>query len=226
MERDQFTFYRSFWEALKALPKKDQLPFVMAVCSYALDGESKPLTGAPYAAFLLVKPILDKASKKSANGKQGGSKPKANGKQGGSKPEQTGSHIEGEREIEEEREREKEKDIYPPTPLQGGKKQNDQIPTFEEVLEEAKIRGVPDLAQPFFDYYAAAGWRDSDGKPVYSWRQKLVSWKVREDDRLRKQIAAERRNRDGGHSMDKPKGSGKKSFAEMAREMEEKKYDT
>lgn len=62
MEREQFTFYRSFWEAMKALPKKDQLPFVMAVCSYALDGESKPLTGAPYASFLLVKPVLDKAS--------------------------------------------------------------------------------------------------------------------------------------------------------------------
>lgn len=193
MERDQFTFYRSFWEALKALPKKDQLPFVMAVCSYALDGESRPLTGAPYASFLLVKPILDKASKKAANGKQGGSKPKAKGKQGESKPEQTASNIEGEKEGEEER----EKDISPPTPSPGGKKQNGKIPVFEEVLEEAKIRGVPDLARPFFDYYAAAGWRDSDGKPVYSWRQKLVSWKVREDDRLRKQIAAEGRKQDG-----------------------------
>lgn len=111
MERDQFTFYRSFWEALKALPKKDQLPFVMAVCSYALDGESKPLSGAPYASFLLVKPILDKASKKAANGKQGGSKPKANRKQVGSKPEQTESHIEGEKEGEKERE---EEDEYSP----------------------------------------------------------------------------------------------------------------
>ena len=186
MDRDQFTFYRSFWEALKALPKKDQLPFVMAVCSYALDGENKPLSGASYASFLLVKPILDKARKKASNGKQGGSKPKANGKQ-------SGSYIEGEKEGKEER----EKDISPPTPSPGGKKQNEKIPTFEEVLEEAKIRGVPGLARPFFDYYAAAGWRDSDGKPVYSWRQKLVSWKVREDDRLRKQIAAEGRKQDG-----------------------------
>lgn len=116
MERDQFTFYRSFWEALKALPKKDQLPFVMAVCSYALDGESKPLSGAPYASFLLVKPILDKASKKAASGKRGGSKQKANGKQNVSKPEQNASHIEGEKEKEGEREREEEDD-NPPTPL-------------------------------------------------------------------------------------------------------------
>ena len=85
MERDQFTFYRSFWEALKVLPKKDQLPFVTAICTYVFEGESKPLTGQASASFLLVKPILDKASKKAANGKRGGSKPKANRKQTGSK---------------------------------------------------------------------------------------------------------------------------------------------
>lgn len=112
--RDQFTFYRSFWEALKALPKKDQLPFVTAVCAYALDGESKPLSGAPLASFLLVKPILEKASKKAANGKQGGSKPQANGKQSGSeqqsKAKQTGSEKENEEEKENEIEIEHECD--------------------------------------------------------------------------------------------------------------------
>lgn len=97
MEREQFTFYRSFWEALKALPKKDQLPFVMAVCSYAFGEENKTLTGQASAAFLLVKPILDKANKKAANGKLGGSKRKANGKQ-------TASNIEGEKEMEGEEE--------------------------------------------------------------------------------------------------------------------------
>lgn len=75
-------------------------------------------------------------------------------------------------------------------------------PTFEEVQMEAEIRGIPGLARPFYDYYAAADWRDSDGRPVSSWRQRLVSWKVREDDRLRKQIAAGRRNQSVGHSDD------------------------
>lgn len=76
------------------------------------------------------------------------------------------------------------------------KNQNSQPPTFEEVLEAAKLRGIPNLARPFFDYYDAAGWRDSEGKPVTSWQQKLVAWKVREDDRLRKQMAAERMKQD------------------------------
>lgn len=128
MEREQFTFYRSFWEALKALPPKDKLPFVTAVCAYAFgeEGESKPLTGQASAAFLLVKPILDKASKKAANGKRGGSSRKANGKQAGSKPEangkQTGSkpEAEGEKEGEIEGEKEIENDSSPPLPPSPG----------------------------------------------------------------------------------------------------------
>ena len=87
MEREQFTFKRSFWEAMKALPKKDQLPFITAILAYVFEEESKPLSGAPYASFLLVKPVLDKASKRAANGKQGGSKAKANAKQIESKTE-------------------------------------------------------------------------------------------------------------------------------------------
>lgn len=189
MEREQFTFYRSFWEALKELPKKDQLPFVMAICAYAFGEESKPMTGAASASFLLVRPVLDKANKRSASGKQGGSKPKANGKQTEANQKQTARDIEGER----EEEREIEKDIYPPTPLRGPGEAKRDIPVFDEVLEAAKIMGCPELAKPFFDYYAAGGWRDSDGRPVSSWRQKLTAWKTRADDKLRRQAVSERK---------------------------------
>lgn len=106
MEREQFTFYRSFWEALKALPEEDKLPFVMSVCAYAFDEESEPVAGHASAAFLLVKPILDKASKKAESGRTGGSKRKAKPKSASSKPKangkQTESHIEGEKEKEGE----------------------------------------------------------------------------------------------------------------------------
>ncbi len=63
-------------------------------------------------------------------------------------------------------------------PPKGGKKKG---PTFEQVLEVAKLRGCPDLAKPFFDYYAAADWRDSEGKPVFNWQQKFVMWQMREE---------------------------------------------
>ena len=98
--RGQFTFYRSFWEAVQSLPKKDRLPVLEAIISYALDGTTPSgLTQSQSAFFLLVKPNLDASRKKAANGKQGGSKPKANGKQNASKKE---NEIEIEKEVENE----------------------------------------------------------------------------------------------------------------------------
>ena len=100
--RGQFTFYRSFWEAVQSLPKKDRLPVLEAIISYALDGTTPSgLTQSQSAFFLLVKPNLDASRKKAANGKQGGSKPKANGKQNASKKE-------NEKEVENEIEKENE----------------------------------------------------------------------------------------------------------------------
>ena len=114
-ERGQFTFYRSFWEAINASPKKDKLPLLEAIIKYALDGdEPKSLTPYQLALFLLVKPTLDSSRKKAANGKQGGSKKEANGKQNESKPKQTEANAKqnaSEKEREKEKEKEKEKEI-------------------------------------------------------------------------------------------------------------------
>ena len=105
-ERKQFTFYRSFWEAIKGLPKKDRLPILEAIISYGLDGETpSSLSQSQFAFFLLVKPVLDTGRRKASNGKQGGSKQKANGKQTVSEKEK---EKEKEKEIEIENENDKE----------------------------------------------------------------------------------------------------------------------
>ena len=104
--RSQFTFYRSFWEAVQSLPKKDKLPVLEAIISYALDGATPSgLSQSQVAFFLLVKPNLDASRKKAANGKQGGSKTKANGSKTQAKKER---EKEVEKENEEEIEIEKE----------------------------------------------------------------------------------------------------------------------
>ena len=172
MERDQFTFYRSFWEALKVLPKKDQLPFVTAICTYVFEGESKPLTGQASASFLLVKPILDKASKKAANGKRGGSKPKANRKQ-------TESNIEGELEGEGEveREDEPENDSYtPPTPSSRGKRFSP--PTVDEVRAYCQERNNGVDPESFVAFYASKGWKIGQS-PMKDWKQAVITWEKR-----------------------------------------------
>ena len=61
-----------------------------------------------------------------------------------------------------------------------------QHPTFEQVLEYAKFRGAEQCARPFFDYYSAANWRDSQNIPVYNWQQKFIAWQMREEQRQKK----------------------------------------
>lgn len=99
--RDQFTFYRSFWEAIQDLKKADRQAVLEAIIAYALNDFEPVLQGTPNAIFTLIRPILDSAKKKAESGKVGG---EANRKQTGSKREanrkQTGSKKEGEVEKE------------------------------------------------------------------------------------------------------------------------------
>lgn len=129
MERGQFTFYRSYYEAIKTLSKKDRDDVIMAICAYALDEvEPTTLSGIQSAVFTLIRPTLDTSRRKAISGKNGGSKPKANGKQSGSKSKAKAKQTEanrkrgenaseGEIEKENEMENEIENECYTPTPF-------------------------------------------------------------------------------------------------------------
>lgn len=169
-ERGQFTFYRSFWEAVQSLPKKDKLPVLEAIISYALDGVTPSnLSQSQSAFFLLVKPNLDASRKKAASGKQGGSKPKANGKQNASKKERE-KENENENEIEEEGEKEKKQGdselmesfsffwvAYPK-----------QIGEAEATDAWAKVATSADVVQQIMDgldgWKKSEQWRESGGR--------------------------------------------------------------
>lgn len=109
--RGQFTFYRSYWEAISNLPQKDQLTVLKAIIEYGLDGTEHDLKGVAAAMFFLVKPTLDVGRRKAAVGKQGGSKQKANGKQKESKKKAKCKQTASEKEKEKEKEVEIEKEI-------------------------------------------------------------------------------------------------------------------
>lgn len=119
MERNQFTFYRSFWEAVKGVPKRDRLPILEAIIGYALD-ESEPegLSSFQAAFFLLVRPNLDASRKRAAGGKNGGSLSQANRKLRASLAEASvkasAREKENEKEIEKENEIEGEVDKQHP----------------------------------------------------------------------------------------------------------------
>ena len=67
MERQQFTFYESFFKAICSLPKKDRLAVYEAICGYALYQIDPELDGPAASIFILTKPVLDKGRMKAQN---------------------------------------------------------------------------------------------------------------------------------------------------------------
>ena len=141
MERAQFTFYRSYYEAIRELPKKDQTDVLLAVCAYALDSEEPKLSGTASAIFTLIRPTLDTGRRKAMGGKNG-------------RPTKDKEKIEercvkdSAKEKEGEKEREKENEC-----LKENKKENADKPSkktgYDIILAQIKDNSLRDL---YYEY--------------------------------------------------------------------------
>lgn len=159
--REQFTFYRSFWEAIEPLSRKDRAAIILAVCEYGLyEAEPKGLSPVAAACFNLIRPVLDSGRRKAASGKQGGKKPK----QTGSKPEAKGkqSAREKEGEVEEEGEIEGEGDRSKP-----------QAISFEAFFAAYPKQSCMEEARN--------AWYDLDPEELPAVMESLERWKASED---------------------------------------------
>ena len=184
MERKQFTWYRSYYDALKELPAEEFRAIVLAVCAYALDGEEPELSGVSRSIFTLIRPTLEvgrsraenrsrseqtslSAEKTSNRPEQTKNKPeqtKNKRKQTDNKQEQTRK----EKEKEREREKETENDSYCSPPPPSGPKRF-VPPTLAEVQSYVAERQSPVDPQGFIDFYASKGWMV--GKtPMKDWK--------------------------------------------------------
>lgn len=75
MERDSILFYRSFYEAIRGLPKDIQLEIYTAIMEYGLNGNlAENLKPVAKGMFALIKPVLDNNNTRFENGKKGGRK--------------------------------------------------------------------------------------------------------------------------------------------------------
>ena len=188
MERKQFTWYRSYYDALKELPAEEFRDIVLAVCAYALDGEETELSGVARAIFTLIRPTLEVGRSKAENrsraeqtplsAEQTGNKPEQTKnkpeqtqnkrKQTDNKPEQTRKEKEKEKEREKEREKESENDSYCSPPPPSGPKRF-VPPTLAEVQSYVAELQSPVDPQGFIDFYASKGWMV--GKtPMKDWK--------------------------------------------------------
>lgn len=177
MERKQFTFYRSYFEAVSNLPKTAQTAVLLAICEYALDEKEPKLTGAAKAVFSLIRPNLDTSRKRAELGVTYGKGKKEKEKQTDSKPianaKQTDSEGEKEIEIEIEKEIEIECEYEKDILNQEGRP---SAPTLEEVIDYASSEGIPEAsARKFFLTYSSIGWLIK-GKPMVNWKSRLLLW--------------------------------------------------
>ena len=184
MERKQFTWYRSYYDALKEIPAEEFRAIVLAVCAYALDGEEPELSGVARAIFTLIRPTLEVGRSKAENRsraeqtslsaeqdsnkrEQAENKPEQTEnkrKQTDNKPEQTRK----EKEKEKEREKESENDSYCSPPPPSGPKRF-VPPTLAEVPSYVAERQSPVDPQGFIDFYESKGWMV--GKtPMKDWK--------------------------------------------------------
>ena len=95
MKRDSFLFYRSFYEAIKGLPRDIQLEVYTAIMEYAIYGNlSEDMKPFASSVFTLVKPVIDTNIKRYSNGKRGGRRkhPKAGGEPSAADTETTGPY--------------------------------------------------------------------------------------------------------------------------------------
>ncbi len=110
MKRDQFTFYRSYYEAIKTLPAKELKTALIAICAYALDEETPSLSGIANSVFALVRPTLDTGRKKAENRANKSERSGKNEEQSKNKPEQTRTNENKQEQTRKEKEGEVERE--------------------------------------------------------------------------------------------------------------------
>lgn len=172
--REQFTFFRSYYDAIEVLSKKDRADIIIAVCGYGLYGtEPEKMSPTATAAFRLIRPVIDAGIRKAESGAKGGkakgkqreSKPKAKGKQKKSKQQENGSDNEYEVEYEVDNENEYEVDVDADTeaPFDSTTAEDRKLKLMRGelgrgviVLSDAQIDDLLDkLGVDMFDYYVA-----------------------------------------------------------------------
>ena len=176
--RESVVFYRSFAEAIKALPKEEQLKALWAVINYGLDGVIPEEHGVHTAIFLMAKPQIDANNKRYQNGTKGGrpvTKDKPNDNQDKTKAEPK----------EKDNVKEKVKD-----------KDNDNSvvrftpPTKQDVMDYCQEKGYTDVdVERFMNYYTSNGWMVGKNK-MKDWKAAMRNW-------ARKDMAAKPNNTNG-----------------------------
>ena len=167
--REQFTFYRSYFESIQCLQKKDdRLSAYEAIASYALNGEEKDMTDSAKALFILIKPLLDSASRKSQGGKNSTSKAEDTDKISASNGEDTDNNIKN-----------KKKNKVKNYMLESNTRTRFVPPTEEEAAAYYDEHGFTFGLEKWFARYESNGWKVGRDK-MKDWKASMRYWQTLE----------------------------------------------
>ena len=170
-----------YLDAIEPLGDAERGRLFTSLLEYARSGEAPQLGGNERFLFPMMRAQIDRdnaamtvlSETRSRAGKSGAEAKQANAEF--AKQNKQMPNLPSKSSYDKDKDKDKDKDyISPPPPLPR------KAPTFDEVAEYAKLRGGLVDPKPFYDFYSVAGWRDTEGKPVYNWQQKFQLWEKRE----------------------------------------------
>ena len=171
-----FRVFDDLWECVKELPREQGEQFLYAVTAYAIDGEEPSLTGELGRLFRAYRYRLDASAAASAKGRAMASAryakqaTAADATAHAEAPAAAGMPREG----KGSRGKGRGVDGAAPAP------KRPDPPTPEEVRAYSEEQGLGIDPERFVDYYAAQGWRLSNGRAMKDWRAAARNWARRD----------------------------------------------
>lgn len=159
--RDSMVIYRSFFEAINELETEQQAIVWNAVMEYGFNFHLVELEGIPKTIFSLIKPQLDANLRRYENGM----KPKTKHKQDRSKSKANVNDNDNDNDhVNANASSQPKKESTPAF----------KPPTQEEVVNFFVSNGyTAEAGTRCFQYYEDGSWKDSTGKKIISWKQKV-----------------------------------------------------
>ena len=190
MAKDSFVFYRSFYEALQNVPKKQRTEVYEAVFEYAFESREPSLSGVPRALWELIRPQLDASQKRYENAKKGaeyGKKGAEYGKLGG-RPKKEKPPLRGKTEnplnvnVNENVNDNVNVNVNAPA---GGS--DTHIPTFDEIALFCNQHNIKTDIKKFMQYNEGKGWS-------MEWTSALALWVQKDKDKKKEDRSKNRFN--------------------------------
>ena len=157
---NQFSFFRSYFEATRLLEDEDRLEFYDAILGFMFDEKEPNFNGIKQMAWTLIKPNLETSKVKSKAGSANQKKSKEIKQDQNESNEMTPLLGEGGGEEKEGKGGGEEKVFVPPK--------------VEDVRNYFFENGYSQRAgENAFYYYTENNWHDGNGKEVKNWKMKM-----------------------------------------------------